>query len=97
MIDVVVNVKILTNVLTKILKIDKVFNIFLKITIVVCAFQTQYFWGVTSGNDNDCQCFYNVNFVCAYKTQNFRGVISGSDNDCQCFYPTKKSDFIIVV
>ena len=50
-IDVQINVKILTNILTKIVNF---------ITFCVCAFKTHNFWGVISGSDNDCQCFYTT-------------------------------------
>ena len=95
MIDVLVNVQISTNILTKsskwqsiIKQIDEKRN-----SVCVCDFKTYNFYSFVSESDNDCQCFYDVNFVCGFKTHNFLGVISGSDNDCQCFYFTKTSDF----
>ena len=46
---------------------DKILKIAMKNDInLVCAFKTHNFWGVASGSDNDCKCFYDVNFVCAF-------------------------------
>ena len=30
------------------------------LSLFVCAFKTHNFWGVISGSDNDCQCFYTT-------------------------------------
>ena len=48
-IDVLINIKILTNILTKVVNF-----------ILRCVFKTHNFWGVISGSDNDCQCFYTA-------------------------------------
>ena len=48
MIDVPINVKILTNILSKIVNFIS----------LVCAFKTHNLCGVISGSDNDCQCSY---------------------------------------
>ena len=43
------------------------------LSILVCVFKTHNFWGVISGSDNDCQCFYTTKtadfMISPYKLQ----------------------------